>query len=71
MAVVGCSKAALEANFYVVCVAYAVLRLLGIVRHPRSSFSLPEAARVARNCVPFKLNSRERPRPPLLDALIP
>ena len=31
MAAVGCSAAALEANFYVVCVAYAVLRLWGIV----------------------------------------
>ena len=31
VAAVGCSAAALEANFYVVCVAYAVLRLWGIV----------------------------------------
>ena len=31
MAAVGCSAAALEATFYVVCVAYAVLRLWDIV----------------------------------------
>ena len=31
VAAVGCSAAALEANFYVVCVAYAILRLWGII----------------------------------------
>ena len=36
---------------------------------PALRLQLVGAARGARNCVPFKLNSRERPSPPLPDAL--